>query len=246
MMRLLFLCLGLVFSFFVQAQPAADSLFQQGHKAYAEQNYSQAVQAYEAILEQGMTSATLQNNLGLAYLGQKDLGNAILHFERALRSDPSLEDAQHNLKVARQYQVDEIYPLEPFVLIAWWQQLRNAASSNTWAILCLLAIFAFAAAWIWRWQKGKSWLIPMTILLAGFLFGSLALQSYQEATHRDTAIVVTEEAALHKAPQIGSTHLRSLHAGAKVELLEQEGDWQRIRLVNAQLGWILVELVEPI
>lgn len=246
MIRLLFLCLGLLFSYSSGAQASADSLFQRGNQAYAEGAYQEAIQQYQSSLERGTTSAALYNNLGLAYLGEKDLAEAILSFERALALQPTLADAQHNLEVAKQYQVDVIYPMKPFVLIDWWQQLRASASSDAWALLSLLATFAFAAAWIWRWQKRTSWLIPVVFLLLSLLFGSLAMQSYQEATDRSSAIVMAEEATLYQAPQVGSQHLRSLHAGVKVELLEKQGEWQQVRLANAQVGWVLIELVETI
>lgn len=247
MMRLLLM--GLLFvlgsPLFAQAEP--DSLFQKGNRAYEAGQFEQAIAAYQEALQATETSAAaLHNNLGLAYFAAKDLGRARLHFERAHRLDAASEEIQHHLKMVQQYQKDDIYQLEPFFLIAWWNALRDSASSNAWALLCLFSTFAFAGLWIWRWQKDQAWSLPVAALLLCLLFGSLAAQSHQQTVARDTAVVLVEEAALHQEAQIGSPSLRNLHAGAKVELLKKEGDWQQVRLANAEKGWILAELVEAI
>ncbi|MCK4688942.1 MAG: SH3 domain-containing protein, partial [Candidatus Marinimicrobia bacterium] len=40
------------------------------------------------------------------------------------------------------------------------------------------------------------------------------------------------------APQGGSTELFIVHEGSKVKILEQDGNWYKIELIDGKQGWI--------
>ena len=64
-------------------------------------DYDTALAAYVELDRQGIVSADLFYNLGVAYYRKGDLGRAIWSFERAVALDPEAEDARFNLAQAR-------------------------------------------------------------------------------------------------------------------------------------------------
>ncbi len=64
-------------------------LFDAGNGAYEQGRFQDAAAAYEKILGYGVGDPRVLYNLANAYFKMGKLGAAILHYERALRLDPS-------------------------------------------------------------------------------------------------------------------------------------------------------------
>ena len=132
------------------------SLFSQANTYYAEGDYAEAATQYEQILASStgdLTSdyAVIYYNLGNAYFKQGELAQSILAWERALRLQPSLKDAKHNLQFAQSRLVDNIEDTHSFFLSNWLKVVRDALSERTWVmmsislfLLTLVGFFFFA------------------------------------------------------------------------------------------------------
>jgi tetratricopeptide (TPR) repeat protein len=77
----------------------ADSLWNAANSAYADGRWSEAIEAYEAISDMDMESAELYYNLGNAWFKAGENAEAVLYYERALKVDPSFEDAGYKLAI---------------------------------------------------------------------------------------------------------------------------------------------------
>ena len=92
-----------------QAQPkettaatvSGNELVQRGDSAYTADNFALAEQLYTAAMKESGTSSTLFYNLGNAYYRQGNLGKAIVNYERALKLDPTNDDARANLEFVK-------------------------------------------------------------------------------------------------------------------------------------------------
>ena len=60
------------------------------------------------------------------------------------------------------------------------------------------------------------------------------------------AVIMVEKVTIRSAPDSLAAELFDLHSGSKVELLETTLDWQRIRLLNGQGGWLPRECITAI
>ena len=78
-----------------------EDLFALGNQAYAGGKYDEALSCYKRVIEQEGYSASLLFNMANAYYKKKDVGQAILHYERALYLDPGNADIRANLALAR-------------------------------------------------------------------------------------------------------------------------------------------------
>ena len=87
------LLLIMPFAAHAQEDVYVDSLWNAANTAYAEGQWDAAASGYEMISDMGLESAALYCNTGNAYAKSGNVPMAILCYERALKADPSYEDA---------------------------------------------------------------------------------------------------------------------------------------------------------
>ena len=231
----------------------ADSLWNQAVKDYTEENYQAALDCFSALEAEGYVSRELYYNIGNCYykLGNC-LGQSILYYERALKLDPSYEDAQVNLAIAREYTLDRIDEVPEFILLTWIKAFRDTVSSDAWAWIAL-ALFLVTAVMVLLFRFGGSPALRktafalavaallMTIISAVFAFN---LRSGLES--EDGAVVTVPVSSVKSSPGSTDQSLFILHEGTRISVLESLGEWYRIELSDGRQGWMEAEDVEII
>jgi tetratricopeptide (TPR) repeat protein len=227
--------------------------FAEGLQAYQQKDYDEAIVQFEKALEGDMKSAEAYNNLGLAYYQKGDLGYAILNFERAIRQNPYLSDARHNLKAAKQRMPIQVNAPKSFWLFKGWMGIVRLLSSNSWAIILWISLFLAAGAFIvWYNKLGdvKKNALALKLGIGLAIFSLLPMiwgfQASKAEHNKDNIIVVSPSAGVRSAPSLEGEDIMLVGAGAKGRIVEQEGEWNRIRLENGVMGWMPKKLMERI
>lgn len=232
------------------ANPQED--LQMANAAYQSGDFSKAIAGYEALVDEGWQSADLYYNLGTSYLQSKELGRAVLYLERALLRAPGDSDIQYNLRLAEAQLKDEINPVPQFFLSRWWRSMAIAISANVWSIIGLLLVWLGVGGlvlWLLGWQRSwRKWgfLGGLPVLLIGLIPLFLAFSRVHLEVESDMAILQEKEMPLYTAPDEASAELFKLHEGTKVQIIDQIGEWYKIRLLNGDQGWLLVQFAERI
>lgn len=244
MMRLLFVLWLSCMAGISGSLNAQEPLYDTANKAYADKNYDAAITAYEQIINDGYASPKVYYNLGNAYFKKGSLASAILYYEKAKKLSPKDEDVLVNLKLANLKVADKIEPLPTLPLQRFWNSLVSAKNSHQWAIWLLVALWsAFAAAIIFVLGKTAAikrltFALGVLGLCAVILLLVFAQTQYHKELNSQFAIVFAQSAYVKSAPDMSSTDLFVLHEGIKIEMLDQVGDWQKIRLADGKVGWI--------
>ena len=92
-------------------------LTQQAETFYKNKNYKGAIESYEMIVKQGVTSYKLFYNLGNAYYKNNEIGKAIYNYELANKLKPNNDDIKTNLRIANQKTIDKIESKENTISI---------------------------------------------------------------------------------------------------------------------------------
>lgn len=218
----------------------AQALFAQANEAYAREDYPAAREGYLKLVDHGFGGADVLFNLGTAALAQGDLGEATLALERARREGDRGADLEANLALARARQLDQVVGAqaeEPFL-----QRLAANTGGEGAAAIFLgswLAGGALLLAWAF-WARARR--VPVAIAGAALLLLALpsgaltAVHAYVQATV-DEGVVMARTLAAHELPRDNAKTAFEVHAGLKVRMLEQSGDFVRIRLPNGLEGW---------
>lgn len=222
------------------------------NKAYQQNDFTGAIQQYEALLKQGYRSAALYYNLGNSYYRTRDLGKAILNYERALLLDPHDADIKHNLQFVQSQLPDEIDPLPAFFLSKWWNALSGLLSAQTWSVLALILLW-IGITGLSLWLLGTKRVYKKIGFVAGIIVLAISLFAFTLANSRTDiiqnsgrAVVLQKEIVLRSAPDTQSKEVFVLHAGSTVKLLDKIGDWHKVRLGDGVQGWLPDQSLERI
>lgn len=251
-MKHVLIVIFLICSIFEGNTQTANHLFEGANKLYQNKEYEQASVLYDSILKMNVESAELYYNLGNCYYKLNRNASAILNYERALKLSPDDEDILFNLRLANLRIADKIDPIDELFFINWWKQLTGTLSSASWSTVCIILIWlvflSFTVFIITRYHSIKkiSFFIGLLLCVSSFFTLLFAWQQYQSETKNKYAIVFADNAYIKSAPDESSTDLFILHEGIKVEILDQIGEWIKIKIADGNVGWIEKTSVQSI
>jgi len=229
-----------------------DSLLTEANQQYTDGKYEQAIDLYQRILKGNMESAEVYYNLGNAFYKTGKFTSAIISYERARLLAPNDDDIQFNLEIANQHVVDAIKPLPKLFFIRWWQSLTNKFPADGWAKISVVSfILALILAGFFFFSASSG--LKRTSFWAGILILSVAVFSYNFAARQEKrmtehrfAIITQPSVTVKSSPSEGGTNLFLIHEGLKVEILENLGTWNNIRLADGNQGWLPDSSMEKI
>ena len=222
-----------------------DSLWNAANGAYVEGRWEDAVAGYEDISALGLESAALYCNTADAFFKQGNMPKAILNYERALKLDPSYEDARYNLELCNGMIQDRIDPVPEFILKVWAKDICYLMDSDAWAVT-FIVLFALTLAMVLLFllapaPAGRRTGFFTAIALMLFAAASLGFSIWQKNGYMktDDAIVMRPVVSVKSSPSAESSQdLFILHEGTKVEILDHVGSWSNIELADGRQGWI--------
>lgn len=241
MRKIYLLSVVLSFAFALFAQEA---LLQEAEAAYTQENYTEAIEKYESVLNLYGESSQVYYNLGNAYYKEGAIAPAILNYERALLLDPGDSDIRFNLQLARQRAIDRIEPVGEFFLVKWFNAVQNMGKADSWGKLGIVCFILFIGCltlfFFSRWVRMKK---------LGFYFGSIFLimvifahifasNQKKELINRTAAIIFSPTVTVKSAPSTSGTDLFVLHEGTKVSVKSALGEWNEIESEDGNVGWM--------
>ncbi len=217
--------------------------FAAANRNYEDGRYTEAVAQYHTLLSQ-VRNPLVYYNLGNAYFKQKDLGLALLNYERALSLAPGDRQIRENLDFARSLIYDRIVippPPAPMGFLVW---LDRRFTQNSATVLLLIAYlgssgfltgFLLAKPGSWR----KMYLYGMTVLAIGSLILGIVLGAkFYLSETQVHAIILADSVDVWSGPGEGRTVLFTVHEGLRARVQGQRQGWLQVSLPNGWNGWI--------
>ncbi len=223
------------------------TVFGKATTAYNDGEYEKAIDLYSTILREGQHSAALYYNLGNAYYKLNDIANSIYFYEKALLLAPNDAEIRNNLGYAQQMTLDAIGTLPETGLARFYKRITNALSFDQWAYTAVVFMFLFVLLYIlfyyFRYSTRKRWAFIGSLMC---LFASLVTVAFAYIAQDDfnsdkPAIIFADEIQIQAEPNAASDAVFTLHAGTKVNVLEELNEWKKIRLTDGKTGWISAE-----
>lgn len=248
MRKLMVLALLMTWAAVISANNPAEEAFNKGNVAYKEANFAVAYEAYSEAVTLDSTQATLWFNLGNAAFKIGRLAESILCFERSLKLNPQLEDAQKNLEIAGKQRIDKIKvsPSEKWNL--GWQNMLTGIGATTFGIIALVALLLSLIGWFARaYINAKALQATLSVALL-VVFGVSAffgLKAHRIISNYPYAIVMEPKADVYTAPN-GENISFVLHEGTRVEVNKVDGDWAEIALADGKVGWMKLAWMERV
>ena len=221
-----------------------DSLFVQANELYRQENYTEALKAYEEIEAMDQESWALYYNIGNIHYKMNRVAPAIFYYEKALKLRPDQPDVRFNLEFANQMVLDNIEPLPRNLGQRFMDAVILKLTYETWAKIAVGLAFLFALLFLmyhFSYSTGKKRFyfissIITVILVTTSVFFAFRNQLYVKNNRE--AIIFATEAEVMNAPTTTSEAYFELHEGTKVTVLESLDNWKKIRIADGKIGWI--------
>lgn len=230
-------------SLFASAQ-SAEELFKNANKLYTDQSYEAAIEIYESIEAKGMESSELYFNLGNCYYKLNKIAPSIYNYEKALKIDPTNEDALNNLSYAKRMSIDVIEELPKTFLQRFSDNVIMKLTYDQWAIMGVVAAGLTALLFLLYFfstsTKKKFVFFNMSLFFAFVLVVStiFAFSNFDTVKKNRQAIIFAVKSDVKNAPMMSSELVFELHEGTKVVILDGLDNWVKIKLADGKIGWI--------
>jgi tetratricopeptide (TPR) repeat protein len=220
------------------------TLITEADTAYKAERYTEAVEKYEMVINQGFESAELYYNLGNAYFNLNLLPSAILNYERAIVLNPRDLDINFNLNIANSMITDKIEVVPEIFYIRWWKSIRSNFNLHTWTItsisiliLMIICIGIFILSQTVIIRKLAFWSGIAALLISMISFSMTYTKHSIESQHLE-AIVFSPTVTIKSSPNQLGKDLFVIHEGTKVFILEEMNEWGNIKIANGSTGWM--------
>ena len=228
------------------SQETSSEKFNQGVTYFTSGSYKEALQVWTDIYNTGYRSSALNFNIRNAYFKLNNIPAAILFYERAYLLNPSDEDINYNLQIARTFIVDRFQEIPELFFVRWYNVVSLLLSANSWAkisivsfILCLLLLSLYIYSSRYRHKVIGFWLAVFLFILtlSSFAF-TVRNKSLVYDSHK--AIITIPLVSGKSSPDNSGTDLFILHEGTKVSIEDEVGEWLEIKLSDGNKGWVPV------
>ena len=134
------------------AQRQDATSFQSGNEYYAQSSYGAAIEQYEKVLSSGVLNEIVLYNLANAHFKNKQLGKAILCYEKAQLIAPQDREIADNLNFARTHIADKVERPQEGFFVTQLRRVTNWLSLDTETALVVAFLIAangsFALFWL--------------------------------------------------------------------------------------------------
>lgn len=209
---------------------------------YISQHYQEAASLYNELLLTGVNT-DVHYNLANCYFRTNNIPAAVLHYERALKLDPSNEDARYNLELCRaKTGTSEVYGEEMFfsTLFRRWALSKSA---NQWLPWCYILVGTLLLCWLLFSvtnnvaRRKIIFVLGLLSFIAVVIVNVFAYKSKQAFLATDR-VVVMKATPVYEGPTLQAKSFGELVPGAtyRTDIMQGE-DWVRICLEDGTVGW---------
>lgn len=240
---------------------ASRQLIERADSAYNSDDYALALSLYTEVASES-TSSELLYNIGNTRYRLGDLSGAILCYERALKIDPTNDDARENLAFVNNMTIDEIKGESGSFLSNAATDIALSMTADTWAVLALIlfiitlgavAIYIFASSIAIRKVGFFGGLVIFAIFVVTLIF---AIYANGLRHDHDDAVITAPSTILStkpRAPKDRSEEAMLLHEGTKIRILDSVNTydsngnrWYDVQIDNNHRAWVKDSDIERI
>jgi tetratricopeptide (TPR) repeat protein len=220
-----------------------DPLLDSAKSAYDKADYTNAIESYQKILNQGLESGELRYNLGNCYHRTNQVGLSILNYEKALKVMPGNEDVLFNLAIVNEMKKDKFEDIPTVSFGNLLTSLNNVISFEFWAILSTLLILISGGLFMISKKNKSSKFLKLSypVLAIGLVLGLISIQQKNSVLETKSGIVIYNQSNILSEPNANSIILLEVNEGSKLNIIGKDGNWLNVSTPANDKGWIEIE-----
>ena len=157
---------------------------------------------------------------------------------------PDDEEVKTNLSYAQNMTLDAIDTMPETGLSKLYKSITGKLTFDQWAYIAIAFMFLFVLLYILFYYANlsiaKRWSFIGSILALFICIIAIVFAYIQRRDFKDLqpAIIFAEESSIKSEPNASSQQIFVIHAGTKVNVLDQLDEWNKIKLADGKTGWI--------
>ncbi len=221
----------------IAAAPDVDARLQGARQLATAQETAAAVDAYRALLDDGVDGAALRYNLGTLLLEQGAVGEAVAHLRAARRLDPRDADVAYNLAIAREAGADKLAgDTDAISASSIGERIPPLAVRVALGVLLALCGVSFAAYGLTDVKRATlrglaGGCCAAAIAAGAFWWCRVSFERTREA------VVIGAETSAKKDADAGAAESFVAHDGLLGVVIEEQNGFVRLRLGNGLEAW---------
>ncbi len=236
-----------------QQQPESESVtdwFDRGISLYESGHFAQSAAYFEKIINSGTVSGPIYFNLGNAYFKLGSIAKARLMYERALQFMPRNNNLAGNLAFLKNNLEDKTELPQPSLAFKVYYVAGSMLNRTELAYL-LMAIYLVGMI-LWALLLMR---LPFRHVIAGCLVcvlvlfiwtGSVFLCKVSFENRPLYAVTMPDEVPVRWGNTDDDKIAFYLHAGTKVNIRQERGNWVLITIGDNKSGWVKRKNIEVI
>ncbi len=217
-------------------------------KLYDQKNYTEALQEWNKLIDQGAKGEALYYNIANAHYRLQHYPEAILFYNKALKWNPNCGDCKQNLKLAQKAAGIESFELPEFFLSKFYNYLLLRLQPLSWLVIGvgLLSLFLFILLFSKdsSVMKRNNWL---KYISSGLGLICLLLSFQRDLIkHNTDEVVLMKSSGLHLSPDVSSESKQELIPGQVLKIKDHLSGWIKVQTKEFDLGWVEESKVEVI
>ncbi|MFH1061963.1 MAG: tetratricopeptide repeat protein [Candidatus Omnitrophota bacterium] len=239
---------AIVFYAEARTKPLIPSLFYKANEFFQQGKYEQAEKAYQEILDSGAQSGNIYYNLGNTFFKLGQVGKAIVNYERAKLLLPQDSDVQANLQYALSLCNNSVVPLKQNWFIGVLKNIAVHFTLDAWtrvlSVLYFLVLLFSAGFILTKISVFKKTAVCLAVGLG--VISCIWFVKFEQTRLINNAIVIVAEIDSRFAPSDDAVVHFKAYEGAKIEIIDRNNAWIRIKTPDGKIGWVPASAVEKI
>lgn len=211
---------------------------------YAKNQYQEAAEIYQKLVDGGHKNGYLFFNLGNTYLRLGKPGPSILNYIRAKQSLPRDESLDANLRYAILKTQDQLEPPSSSGLGSLFFWVNNFTQAEHLVFIAFINLIFWLVLGVWYVRRSEFWNLirksTLVILLISVLSVGVKIVLKSETT---IGIIMAQKIEVKSAKGSDNTTLFQLHEGSVVSIIDSDNDWYQIELNDGKKGWVQKEFI---
>lgn len=244
-------CIVMTFALPARAETVHE-MFERANDRYWKGEYREAVDVYYEIMRLGVEDTDLWYNAATAYARMGEYGRAAFFYEKVLRMRPRDAAAQHNLSIVRSTVARELSKSRADVDVnpkeTVWEGILSWFTANELALIFLVFYYAFFIAILVRhFLKQPVGRVTASLFLFIFLAlwlssGAMLFGKYRVHFLAHDGVVLEKGIVMvREGPSPQSPRVFDVMEAQRVEIVESQGGWIRVRDDKERDGWLAAE-----
>lgn len=223
------------------ADDESPATFDAANLLYEKGNFSEAVVAYEKLINEGTRTSALLFNTGNACFKTDQIGLAVAFWLQAEALDPRNNRIQINLEFARESVTGGATP------VPLWPEQLKVLTLNEWAVIALGSFWIFfccLALGVWKPKLRATLRVPVALSGVGLVVvTTLLIITTKDRSDTISAVVTKPEAVVRFGPLPESQSAFVARDGSEFRVTDRKDGWLRVEDSTGREGWLTADQV---